>query len=185
MQESSETKERIVKVAMELFYKNGYSETGINEILEKSSSFKKSLYTHFSSKTELGITYIHWIEKDLLEMSEKVMKKYPKFEDFVRSWIRIIKNRTLRNFSNGCPLANMPMNTPEIQKEVKNVFQNLKEPFINYFMTNYKISKLRSTEISEEILFLYEGAITSFKLDPNKRYFEYLEKHLDYIHKEL
>ena len=52
-------------------------------------------------------------------------------------------------------------------------------------MTNYKISKLRSTEISEEILFLYEGAITSFKLDPNKRYFEYLEKHLDYIHKEL
>ena len=79
----------------------------------------------------------------------------------------------------------MPMNTPEIQKEVKNVFQNLKEPFINYFMTNYKISKLRSTEISEEILFLYEGAITSFKLDPNKRYFEYLEKHLDYIHKEL
>ena len=43
MKESSETKERIVKVAMELFYKNGYSETGINEILEKSSSFKKSL----------------------------------------------------------------------------------------------------------------------------------------------
>ncbi len=185
MKESSETKERIIKVAIELFYKNGYSETGINEILEKSSSFKKSLYTHFSSKTELGITYIRWIENDLLEMSRKVMIKYPKFEDFVRSWIRIIKNRTLRNFSNGCPLANMPFNTPEIQKEVKSVFQNLKEPFINYFMSNYKLPRSRSTEISEEILFLYEGAVTSFKLDPNKRYFEFLEKHLNSISREL
>jgi AcrR family transcriptional regulator len=185
MKESSETKERIVKVAMELFYRNGYSETGINEILEKSSSFKKSLYTHFSSKTELGITYIRWIEKDLLEMSQKVMTKYPKYEDFIRSWIRIIKNRTFKYFSNGCPLANMPLNTPEIQKEVKIVFQNLKDPFINYFMTNYKIPRSRSIEISEEILFLYEGAVTSFKLDPNKRYFEYLEKHLDSISREL
>ena len=185
MKEISETKERIVKVALELFYKNGYSETGINEILEKSSSFKKSLYTHFSSKTELGITYIRWIEKDLLEMSQKVMTKYPKYEDFVRSWIRIIKNRTFKYFSNGCPLANMPLNTPEIQKEVKIVFQNLKDPFINYFMTNYNLPKNRSTEISEEILFLYEGAVTSFKLDPNKRYFEFLEKHLNSISREL
>ncbi len=67
----------------------------------------------------------------------------------------------------------------------KNVFQNLKDPFINYFMTNYNLPKNRSTEISEEILFLYEGAVTSFKLDPNKRYFEYLEKHLDSISREL
>ncbi|MBK6609134.1 MAG: TetR family transcriptional regulator [Leptospiraceae bacterium] len=34
MKKNYNTKERIMEVAVKLFYENGYSETGINEILE-------------------------------------------------------------------------------------------------------------------------------------------------------
>lgn len=55
-------KERIVETASELFYKNGYNRTGINEILEKSGVAKASMYQHFRSKEEIGVEYLIHME---------------------------------------------------------------------------------------------------------------------------
>lgn len=181
MKKNYNTKERIMEVAVKLFYENGYSETGINEILEKSSTFKKSFYTYFSSKTDLGIVYLKHMEKELLSLSEKLLTKYPNFEDFVAAWLKIMKNKFSKNYSSGCPLANMPVNSPEINSEVRIAFENLKEPFRKYFKENYNLSQAQANELGEEILFLYKGAINSYKLDPRQRYFDYMDKYLNSI----
>ncbi|HNE09901.1 MAG TPA: TetR/AcrR family transcriptional regulator [Leptospiraceae bacterium] len=181
MKKNSNTKERIMEVAVQLFYENGYSETGINEILEKSSTFKKSFYTYFSSKTELGIFYIKHMEKELLSLSEKLLTKYPKFEEFISAWLKIMKYKFSKNYSFGCPLVNMPINSSEINSEVRLAFENLKGPFRKYFKDNYGLSSAQSIELGEEILFLYEGAINSYKLDPRQRYFDYMERYLNSI----
>lgn len=185
MKKNSETKTRIVEAAIKLFYENGYSETGINEILEKSSSFKKSLYTHFSSKTELGICYIKQVEGDLSNLLTDLLNRHPNFEKFIKIWLRIVRSNFSKNFPRGCPLANMPINSTELSLEVKKSFENLKVPFTQYFTTNYSFSFSKAYQISEEILFLYEGAMTSYKMDPNRKYFDYLEKHLNYIAEQL
>jgi AcrR family transcriptional regulator len=45
--------EKIVRAAMELFYKNGFHATGIEAILKKAQVSKKTLYAYFESKDAL------------------------------------------------------------------------------------------------------------------------------------
>ena len=51
--QSSAARERIVETATDLFYRQGYQSTGINEIIEKSGVAKATFYSHFPSKDEL------------------------------------------------------------------------------------------------------------------------------------
>jgi len=46
-------KDRILQTAGQLFFQRGYSEVGINEIIERAETAKASFYQHFSSKEAL------------------------------------------------------------------------------------------------------------------------------------
>src|ERR1700754_3134111 len=48
----------IVATSARLFYKYGYSNTGINQIIEEAKIAKSSLYQHFRSKEEVLIAYL-------------------------------------------------------------------------------------------------------------------------------
>lgn len=185
MEKSDSARNRILNAALDLFYKNGYTETGINEILKYSKTFKKSFYLHFSSKTELGVLYVNQIEEILLNLSSKILTKHPNFLDFYQAWVKITKKKIARLYPNGCPLVNLPINSKEIQDRTMGAFENLKKPFINYFKKNYNLSEEDSIILSEEILMLYEGAMNSFKLDPNPKYFDYMENFLKIIDTKL
>jgi AcrR family transcriptional regulator len=178
-------RDKILNSALDLFYRNGYTETGINEILKHSGTFKKSFYIHFSSKTELGVLYIEQIEEILLNLCNKVLLKHPSFLDFSQAWVKITKKKISKLYPKGCPLVNLPINTKEIQERNQAAFENLKKPFVHYFIHNYNMSENDSRVISEEILMLYEGAMNSFKLDPNPKYFDYMENFLKLIETKL
>lgn len=46
-------KNRIVSTAWKLFYKKGYNETTVDEIIEQSDTSKGSFYYYFKTKDEL------------------------------------------------------------------------------------------------------------------------------------
>ena len=46
-------RDRILEVAMDLFYRQGYRATGINEVIDKSGVAKATFYKHFPSKDDL------------------------------------------------------------------------------------------------------------------------------------
>ena len=54
----SEARERILETARDLFYRNGYRATGINEIIRKSAVAKATFYAHFPSKEDLAVAYV-------------------------------------------------------------------------------------------------------------------------------
>ena len=51
-------RDAIVKTAARLFYKQGYSNTGINQIIEEAGVAKSTLYQRFRSKENLLLTYL-------------------------------------------------------------------------------------------------------------------------------
>ena len=55
------TRERIVKIAAELFRKNGYHNTSLSQILEEAELTKGGFYFHFKSKEELGDAVIDYM----------------------------------------------------------------------------------------------------------------------------
>ena len=65
---NSDVKTKVLNTAAQLFYKQGYNATGINQIIDESSIAKASLYNHFKSKTELLYAYLEtlntrWFEQ--------------------------------------------------------------------------------------------------------------------------
>ncbi|MCV2885975.1 TetR/AcrR family transcriptional regulator [Aestuariibacter sp. AA17] len=58
-----QTRDHIIKVAAELFHKQGYHNTGLQQILQSAGVTKGAFYFHFKDKKSLGINvserYIH------------------------------------------------------------------------------------------------------------------------------
>jgi len=50
--------ERIMAVAADLFYKQGYRATGVNEVIDKSGVAKATFYSHFPAKDDLAVAYL-------------------------------------------------------------------------------------------------------------------------------
>lgn len=69
------TRELILKTAYELFQEKSYNEVSVNEICGKCSLTKPAFYYHFSSKTDLLLSYyddvINHIHKKIANMTEK------------------------------------------------------------------------------------------------------------------
>lgn len=51
-------RERILDVATELFYRDGYRAVGIDTVIERSAVAKATLYRHFPSKDDLIVAYL-------------------------------------------------------------------------------------------------------------------------------
>ncbi len=80
-------RERILDAAAKLFHKQGYNNTGINQIISVSKVSKASFYDHFKSKDDLCIEFLnrryeYWSSEWLLFISgaknlkEKILKSF-------------------------------------------------------------------------------------------------------------
>lgn len=55
-------RDRLVEAAAELFYRQGYPSTSVEEVLEASGVVRSNFYYHFSGKAELAEEVVrHWI----------------------------------------------------------------------------------------------------------------------------
>ena len=61
----SSSQERIIEAAVWLFYANGYSATGVAEILKKAKVNSGSFYFFFKSKEELLMAVLDWYLENL------------------------------------------------------------------------------------------------------------------------
>ncbi|AOP32981.1 TetR family transcriptional regulator [Leptospira tipperaryensis] len=184
--QQDQAKDRILKATVKLFYERGYANTGINEILSEAGAFKKSLYRYFPSKKDLGLSYVSFQEEEILGLAEMMMKKYPKYQDFVSSWVRFLKRRLRTTYRFGCPLANFSNQThdePELRKRVIESLDRWNQSFGAYF--RLPIWKKKKTldpktaiEYSEKVLFLYQGAMQLYGVTGNKKFIDRLETEL-------
>ncbi|NTW72770.1 MAG: TetR/AcrR family transcriptional regulator [Eubacteriaceae bacterium] len=67
-----ETKEKIYHAAEILFYENGYVDTKVTDIIERSGTNKGSFYHHFENKVDLGFNVFHATVEEHLKASQIV-----------------------------------------------------------------------------------------------------------------
>ena len=71
----SKTKNLLVDIARQLFAKNGFENTTMNEIAVASNKGRRTLYTYFKSKEEIFLAVIQAELKRLYERMEEVARK--------------------------------------------------------------------------------------------------------------
>src|ERR1051326_6091978 len=75
----TETRDRLVEAARRLFWEQGYTSTGIAQILEAADAGSGSLYYFFPTKEDLLLAVLEWYKQNL--WAEVVQPVFDRVQD--------------------------------------------------------------------------------------------------------
>ena len=128
----SQKRKKIIDKAWELFAKNGYEETKVEDITKDLGISKGSFYTYFATKEELLYEILGKIKKEVIEnleninvdqTSEKVLEDYVKAK--MNHAVKILNNMKLRAVEKYL-----------IDSKLRIFFQELREKSTNFIKIN-------------------------------------------------
>ena len=128
----SQKRKKIIDKASELFAKNGYEETKVEDITKDLGISKGSFYTYFATKEELLYEVLEKIKKEIIENLENInVNQTPKkvLEDYVKAKmdyaVKILNNMKLRAVEKYL-----------IDSKLRIFFQELQEKSTNFIKIN-------------------------------------------------
>ena len=125
-------RKKIIDKAWELFAKNGYEETKVEDITKDLGISKGSFYTYFATKEELLYEVLEKIKKEIIEnleninvnqMPEKVLEDYVKAK--MNHAVKILNNMKLKAVEKHL-----------IDPKLRIFFQELREKSTNFIKIN-------------------------------------------------
>lgn len=152
-------RERILSTAMVLFHKQGYNNTGINQIIEEANVSKASFYQHFRSKDELCIEFLnkrydYWASEleqftsEAKTVQEKILKSF----DF-------LVDMNEREDFRGCSFLNILSEIPADKEEIHKVIRYHKNKLRECFNED-----IQDDIASAHIYLLFESSILTSQL---------------------
>lgn len=186
MKKGEESRQRLICCAAELFWKNGYSATGISEILKQCELPKGSFYFYFKSKDELATEVITYYQNILLEHFQELSAK-KSWEDFINAAFDYLLNRTEDQTFSGCPLAVMGMETALSKPEIAAKYMDALKQFEHLFyrvLIQSGLSRDHAEVLSQRFLAVYQGEILLGRISGDISYLETARINLLEMYKE-
>jgi len=100
-------REPIIDASVRLFRRNGYSATGINDIVEHSRSPKGSLYHYFpGGKTSIAVAAVEEAGRRVCATLEELAKRCSSTSELIRSHAALLgKWMRASGYRDGCPMT--------------------------------------------------------------------------------
>jgi AcrR family transcriptional regulator len=156
-------RERILETASRLFFKRGYSEVGINEIIEKAETAKASFYQHYPSKEalcEAWLSHVHdkseVSRSEILEMERPASEKLELYFDQLETFMKQSEFR-------GCPYSNTGAVSDESCSGILEQIQGHKESIRRFFREicfQHCGDREKADRDGDRLFVLYSGATT-------------------------
>lgn len=131
----TETRQRLLEIALELIWQSNYNSVGVNEICKQAGVTKGAFYYHFESKASLfcEATTYYWqvIKVDLDAMFSPANNALEQLENV----IHFLTVSTLGNHQTsvtGCPFYNVGTQIGTGDEHVMSALQSLAETAIKY-----------------------------------------------------
>ncbi len=170
-------REKLLEVAFDEIYHNGYSATSVDKILKKASMNKGSMYHFFKSKKELALAVIN--EKINAYIEDKYIVLLDYEENFCEELMKLIKNRNSFDFTCGCKLNNLMQELSPIDKDFKEAlekvylrFENIIEKVLDKAVANNEIKHKDTKALSMYVVASIEGCLGTAKKSQDGEYFQ-------------
>lgn len=164
----SEARQRILETARDLFYRNGYRATGVNEIIKKSGVAKATFYAHFPAKESLALAYVKSMNEQeirvLLDGVEKYAGPYEKLIGLLEFLIPYSQERDYR----GCAYLNMSSEIPQhanpVRQECKGHYLAVRQ-LIGRFVKDLKAKRgaawkgRDADKVADDFMLILTGAL--------------------------
>ena len=186
MKKGEESRQRLILCAAELFWKNGYSATGISEILKQAELPKGSFYFYFKSKDELAVAVTGYYQGLLLEYFQSIAQGKD-WESFVEEVFDFLSAKTTGQSFSGCPYAVMGMETalskPNIAAAFMDGLKKLASLFCDVLLYS-GLSQNYAEILSERMLSVYQGEFLLGRISGDISHLENARKNMIEIYKE-
>ncbi|WP_310590521.1 TetR/AcrR family transcriptional regulator [Dyadobacter sp. CY261] len=155
-------RESILKAAARLFYQQGYSNTGINQIIEQADIAKSSLYQHFKSKEELLMAYLQLTGAESLARLVAASQHGASPKQKVLAIFDYLAASVTNESFHGCHFLNivyeMPHDALRVRQQVKLQKESVRDLFRDI------LQPLQNEALASEIYTLFEGALIGHKV---------------------
>lgn len=155
-------RELIVNTSARLFYKQGYSNTGINQIVEEAGIAKSSLYHYFKTKEDLLIEYLRETGVRTYTALKAAADKPGEPEEKVLAIFDYLEELVQQQEFFGCNFLNIVYELPEdavsVREQIKLQKDNVRQLFADILRPVYK------EKLADEIYTLFEGALIGNKV---------------------
>lgn len=173
--------DRILRVASELFYKQGYNSTGINQIIAEAGIAIGSLYNHFASKNDLLQAYLIKEERDWFDGLEKSIGSISDPKEKMTAIIDYRKKLQQSSQFAGCHFIKIISEIGEGNAAVSGFVKSHKEKqkaVIDGIVNEYNVSHQLSDPalITENIFLLIEGAVVTSTITGKNDSFDQIKK---------
>lgn len=186
IEKGEESRQRLIECAAELFWKNGYSATGISEILKQTDLPKGSFYFYFKSKDDLATAVTEYYQKILLEQFQNSSQGND-WESFIEEIFDFLSERTNGQTFAGCPYAVMGMETALSKPAVASVFMEGLKKFEQIFQEVLLCSGLSPDHakiLSQRMLSIYQGYFLLGRISDDTSYLKNAKKNMIEMYRE-
>jgi AcrR family transcriptional regulator len=161
--ERDELKERILRTASELFYREGAHAVGVDLVVERAGVAKTSLYRHFRTKDDLIAAFLQREDEEFWQHWDAVASRHrddPQAElDAHMTWIA---ERMARENYRGCPQLNMAAEFPDAEHPARLVATSHKEELRRRLRGIAERLRVRRADaLAAQLLLLVNGAFVS------------------------
>jgi AcrR family transcriptional regulator len=155
-------RQAIVDTAARLFYKQGYGNTGINQIIEESGIAKSSLYQNFRSKEDLLMVYLEVAGAQTDDALKAAAGKFKSPRDKIIGVFDYLEQLVQQKEYYGCNFLNIISEMPSDAKRVRKQIKKQKDGVRNLFAQILK--PIRKEHLADELYTLFEGALIANKV---------------------
>ncbi len=163
VQSSVEVRERILRTASELFYRQGAHAVGVDLVVERAGVAKTSLYRHFGTKDELIAAFLEREDEQFWQQWDSVAQHHrSNAQAELAAHMRWIGERLGRENYRGCPQLNMAAEFPEAEHPARVVaVAHIQELRRRLKCIADRLGVRRPDHLAAQLLLLVNGAFVS------------------------
>ncbi len=186
---TNDTKDKILQKVSILFYTQGYTNTGIDQITKDIGITKPTLYHHFDSKNNLGLVYLEKKADSLFTLLNSLLRKSRTYSDYLNHWANTLLLLSKRKQFYGCPFTAFasemkPEDRPFFEEKLRAIekdWVSFQETAYLKFYPNAKNGK----DIAFKILILHTGCVMLYRASLDIKYIKQMKKEFSEISKSL
>jgi len=152
----------VIDTASRLFYKQGYANTGINQIIEESGVVKSSVYTAFRTKEDILMAYLETAGAATDQALQAAADQHDAPREKVLAIFDYLIGLVQEKEYYGCNFLNIISEIPAEAERVIKQIQKQKNGVRQLFVSI--LEPIEKQELADEMYILFEGALIANKV---------------------
>lgn len=165
-----DARDRILRAASELFYRNGILATGVDALIDRANVAKATFYRHFPSKDHLVISWlrgpdarwIDWVVPELERRTDSPLRRLVEFWDVLGDWLE-------DHGYLGCPFLNTLAEIRDPEAAARREVESFVAEVEGYFAATAEEAGLENpAELARRMRYISMGLFMAVQLERSR-----------------